>query len=197
VKPIVLATQSRYKIAQFKRLGLPFTPMAPPFEERVEPGLAPGVLAERMALGKAQSLAGECPRSVIIGADQVLALGDRIFVKPGTVDKAVEQLLALAGKTHELHTAFALLDAESGDSRTGVVVARIAFHDNLSPEYLRRMATRERSWDCVGGYKYESQGPLLMERVETEDADSIVGLPLLALAAALDRWGYLRERFNP
>ncbi len=196
MKPLVFASQSKYKLALFGNLGLPFTPAAPKFEETIDPALDPAALAQKLALGKACSLAADFPGSVIIGSDQILALDAKIFTKPGSVDKAVDQLRELTGKTHCLHTAFALFDAHSQASLTGVETSRITFHDNLAPEFLRRLVEEERSWDCVGGYKYESKGPLLMKAVETNDASAIIGLPLIAIAAALDRWGYLRGRFS-
>ncbi|MDJ0836448.1 MAG: nucleoside triphosphate pyrophosphatase [Acidobacteriota bacterium] len=196
MKPILLATQSKYKIALFETLGLPFETAAPPFEEFIDPTLHPEQLALTLARGKAESLAEDWPHHLIIGADQVLALGDEVLTKPGTVDKTVAQLKRLSGKTHRLHTAFAIIEPDTGRAVEDAVHASISFHGNLSEDYLRKMVEADKSWDCVGGYKFESRGVMLMSRVETQDTNAIVGLPLIALIEALSIWGFFEERFE-
>ena len=193
--PILLATTSKYKIKLFQRLGLTFESAAPPFEEFIDPSISPDRLAGRLASGKAHSLAEAYPHHLIIGADQILELEDEIFTKPGNTEQAVAQLLKLSGKTHCLFTAFTLFEPATGEEITEVVTARLTFHDRFSAEFLKRLVAREQSQDCVGGYKFESEGFLLVKRVETEDANSIVGLPLIALVAALSRFGYFTDRF--
>jgi len=194
-KPIVLGTGSKYKIGLFQTLGLPFETDTPPFEENNPDQLEPMALAAALARGKAKSLVGRHPKALIIGADQVLALGDRVFSKPGTMEKAVAQLLALTGRTHCLHTAFAVFDPSSGAIREALVTSRITFHANLSEDFLRTTVAQDQSWDCVGSYKFESRGILLMEKVETSDTNAIVGLPLIALAGVLGDLGYFPTRF--
>jgi len=195
VKPLLLASTSRYKQALFAKLGVPFETAAPPFEERLVAGVAPPEQALRLAEGKARSLADQWPDHLIIGADQILAVGDRILTKPGSVAAAVDQLVGLSGRTHALHTAFAILEASSGKVFGDVVTANITFFDNLDRAFLRTLVTRDETTDCVGGYKFEEGGILLMERVETPDPNAIVGLPLIALIAGLRRWGWFDERF--
>lgn len=197
MKPILLATQSKYKIALFETLGIAFETAPPPFEEHHNPKLSPRDLAMGLARGKAVSLADQYPNHLIIGADQVLAFEDQIFSKPGTVDAAVVQLGKLVGKTHALHTAFAVLEPSTGRAVEDVVDAQITFHDRLAPDFLRAMVEADQTTDCVGGYKFESQGVLLMKQVATSDTNAIVGLPLIALVSALAEWGYFQDRFLP
>jgi len=196
VKPILLGTTSTYKIGVFEKLGIPFETAAPPFEEHVDEALHPRQLAQTLARGKALSLVNAWPDHLIIGADQVLALDDEVLTKPGSVDAAVAQLQRLSGRTHALHTAFAVLDAATGDAVEDVVTAEISFHANLDPAFLRRMVIADGTTDCVGAYKFERMGILLMERFETPDPNAIVGLPLIALVDALGRWGWLTDRFS-
>lgn len=196
MKPLLLATQSRYKIALFEKLGLPFHSASPPFEENLTSPLAPDALALELARGKAQSLSTSYADHVIIGADQVLALGDQILGKPGTVAAAISQLQMLSGKTHQLHTAIAVLDAAQGIWREAVETATISFWPDLDPEFLRSLVERDQTTDCVGAYKFEEGGVLLMESVHVEDPNSIVGLPLMRLARVLSSMGYLAERFR-
>ncbi len=194
MRPILLATQSRYKIALFEKLGLAFETAAPPFDEVLDQALLPDVLAQTLARGKAESLRAAYPEHVIVGADQVLALGDEVMGKPGTVEAAVAQLQRLSGQSHALHTAVSVLDPESG-LLEAVETATIRFWPNLSRDFLRELVERDQTTDCAGAYKFECGGILLMESVQVEDPNAIVGLPLMRLARLLDHLGYLRARF--
>lgn len=195
MRPLLLATQSRYKIALFEKLGLAFETAAPPFEEVLDGRLAPDDLAQALARGKAESLRATYPEHVIIGADQVLALGDEVMGKPGTVEAAVAQLLRLSGRSHALHTAVSVWDPASGQAYEAIETATIRFWPNLSRDFLRDLVVRDQTIDCAGAYKFECGGILLMESVQVEDPNAIVGLPLMRLARLLDRLGYLRGRF--
>jgi len=195
--PILLATTSKYKKALFNILNLPYDCAAPPYEEIIQEGADPIAAACELAAGKAQSLGELYPHHLIIGTDQVLALGSKIFTKPNTTEKAVKQLLELSGKTHCLHSAFHLYQPQSGIATTQCVTASLTFHAHLSPQYLKEMVEADQSQDCVGGYKYESRGIFLMEKIETPDTNAIVGLPLIALIEELQKLGYFPNRFNP
>lgn len=190
MKPILLATQSPYKMALFQRLSLPFETVTPPFEERWNTSEEPGRVAERLALGKAESLAHAYPHHLIIGSDQVLSLDGKIFSKPGTTENAVQQLLELRGKAHLLHTAFALLEPLPLWLESGLVTSELVLFADLSVEYLQSLVVADQTQDCVGGYKFESQGIVLFERVQTPDPNAIVGLPLLSLIGILRGRGY-------
>ena len=196
MKPLLLGTTSKYKRVLFQRLGLEFEQAAPPFEEYVSEDLAPQDLASNLAIGKAKSLSESYPNHLIIGADQVLALGKKIYTKPETNEKAVDQLLSLAGKTHALHTAFALWVPSENRLISRVVSAYMTFHDNLCADFLRQMVESDATQDCVGGYKYESQGIFLFEKVETSDVNTIIGLPLSAMIEELSALGYFPDRFD-
>ena len=195
MKPLLLATQSRYKKALFEKLGLAFTTASPPFEEDERENETPEETARRLAYGKAKSLVKQYPNHIIIGADQVLALGSQIFHKPGNVEKAVMQLLELSGKSHQLHTAYTILDHAKNKQVTKVVTSHVSLLPDLNPDYLRDYVRKDETWDCVGSYKLEGSGVLLMERLETPDPNAVIGLPIMQLAKDLAEFGYLRERF--
>lgn len=188
--PILLASASRYKKAMLDRLGLPFSVHAANIDETPEPNQSPRHNAERLAEAKARVLLETHPGALIIGADQVLAFEGEIFHKPGTVDKAVAQLQRLLGKRHTLHTAVYLICSERAWSASFCVDADLHFYGDVSPAWLAQMVREDQSYDCVGGYKYESRGIALMEKVETADPNAIVGLPLLQLTSVLRGWGY-------
>lgn len=184
---IILATTSKYKRALFEKLGLPFEMAPPPCEEIFHAGLTPAEQALRLAEIKVRSLAGEYPNHRIIGADQVLALGNELFTKPGTVEKAAAQLLRLSGRTHCLHTAYAIYDSAADRLLSRVVTARLRIRSGLDPQLVRKVIQLDQSQDCVGGYKFESRGIQWMSAVRTSDPSSIIGLPLISLGADLRR----------
>lgn len=185
MKPIVLATTSRYKQALFKRLDVPFILAAPDYQEVLSADEKPVNQALRLARGKAQSLVKAFSNHLIVGADQVLALGNELFTKPMNTEAAVDQVLKLSGRTHFLHTAYCILDSSTGSFKEKVVTARLRMRGDLTREEVRGLVARDGSHDCVGGYKFESLGIQLFSAVRTPDPNAIVGLPLMALAADL------------
>lgn len=207
---LILASQSPYRRALLARLGLPFEVAAPQFDEaQPTPDTDPRRLVVGNALGKAVSLLAAHPGRVIIGSDQVVALGSRILTKPGTPEKAVAQLLALAGREHELLTAVAVLrapppaptasagregealDPPSPDDvagATAVVVNRLRMRA-FSREEARTYIAAEQPLDCAGAYKAEGLGISLFESLGGDDPTAIVGLPLIATLRLLRRHG--------
>jgi septum formation protein len=194
MKPLLLASTSKYKKQVFERLALPFDTAAPPYEEVKPPGVAPRDVALHLSEGKAQSLVSAYPERVIVAGDQVLELEGELLSKPGNLDAAVAQVMRMSGKTHRLLTAYCVLDAATGEKRQGCDEARITFHGNLNLDFVRKLVEMDRSWDCVGAYKFEAHGPLLMESVSLGDPNAIVGLPLFELIAVLTDMGYYADR---
>ncbi|CAM2008049.1 Maf family protein [Acanthopleuribacter pedis] len=188
--PMVLASGSRYKQAMLARLMMPFTIQAADIDETPDAHQSPRENAERLAEAKARVLVESRPGSLIIGADQVLAFENTILHKPGTVENAVAQLQRLLGKRHTLHTAVYLICSERKWTASFCVDTHLHLYPDIPAATLRAMVTADKTWDCVGGYKYESRGIALMQSVETVDPSAVVGLPLLQLNAVLRGWGY-------
>jgi septum formation protein len=152
--------------------------------------LTPGEVAAVLAQEKARAVAVRLPGRLVLGADQTLALGERSFTKPADRAAAGEQLLALRGRLHELHSAIALV-------RNGVVlfehraVARLtmrAFSDEFLDDYIA--AAGDAVTASVGCYQVERLGIQLFERIEG-DHFTIMGLPLLPLLDSLRRGGWI------
>lgn len=186
---LVLASTSRYRRALLERLRLPFEALAPDFEEVGAEGQPAAEIARCYAVGKARSLAPRCPDALIVGSDQVLEFAGRVLHKPADLDGAVEQLLELAGHTHTLHTAVAVLDAAA--DRLEVEVARVDL--TLAPltrAQAQRYVDLDQPHGSVGGYTFEGCGIALFDDVAGPDDSAIVGLPLLALTRLLRRHGH-------
>jgi septum formation protein len=185
---LVLASTSPYRRQLLERLGVAFEVGAPGVDERALAGERPADTALRLSALKARALGGKFPEALIIGSDQVAALGAERLDKPGTHDNAVRQLRSLSGRTAEFHTAVALFDARAGTLQSTVVPCRVTFRaldDARIEAYLRR----EQPYDCAASAKAEGLGIALIERMETDDPTSLIGLPLIALTGMLERAG--------
>jgi nucleoside triphosphate pyrophosphatase len=192
--PLVLASQSRARQMLLGNAGLTFEAVPADIDERAiqhESGLSkPGEIAALLAQGKALFVSERMPDRYVVGADQTLALGQRLFSKPDGRAQAAEQLRALAGNTHELHSAVAV--ARGGKVLfSEVSVARMTMRQ-LSGEEIRTYldAAGEAVTTSVGAYQLESLGVHLFERIEG-DHFTILGLPLLSLLAFLRTQGLL------
>ena len=113
-KPLILASTSAYRRKIMDQLAMPYQAVKPKYEENHLINLEPLDLSKAMATGKARSLKADYPGHIIIGSDQVGEFNGKLLEKPGTAEKALEQLMLLNGKTHRLITALCLLDTASG-----------------------------------------------------------------------------------
>ena len=185
---LVLASTSAYRKALLARLALAFEVASPQVDERALGGEAPADTALRLAALKAQSVRAAYRDALIIGSDQVATSAGRVLGKPGDHATAARQLRSLSGKSADFHTAVALLDAANGRMQSELVGCRVHFRqfdDARIENYLRR----EQPFDCAGSAKAEGLGIALIARIETDDPTSLIGLPLIALSAMLERAG--------
>ena len=132
-------------------------------------------------------MAGREPRAVVIGSDQVCALGEEVLDKPGSRATAIERLGRLAGREHRLITAVCV--AAGGREIELVDVTRLWVRP-LARSEIERYVDRDRPFDVAGGYKLEALGVALFERIESRDQSSIVGLPLIELCRVLRELGF-------
>lgn len=192
--PLILASRSRARQALLANAGISFEAVPADIDERAvqqNSGLtAPGEIAALLAREKALFVCARHPERYVVGADQTLALGDRLFSKPSGRAQAAEQLRALAGNSHALHSAVVV--ARGGKVLfSEVAVARMTMRP-LSGEKVRAYldAAGEAVTTSVGTYQLEGLGVHLFERIEG-DHFTILGLPLLPLLAFLRREGVL------
>ena len=127
--------------------------------------------------------------------DELVAEEQQLFereghgdLKPGDHASAARQLRSLSGKRADFHTAVALLDAASGRVQSEVVPCRVHFRQ-LDDARIENYLRREQPFDCAGSAKAEGLGIALIARIETDDPTSLIGLPLIALSAMLERAG--------
>lgn len=188
MQQLILASTSPYRRALLQRLGLPFAMVSPKVDETAAAGEMPEASAQRLAEAKARAVASRYPDSLIIGSDQVAALGPLRLNKPLVHENAVRQLQAARGKAVSFHTAVCLLDTASGDAQHRLVSCVVHFRD-YSDAQIERYLRREQPYDCAGSAKIEGLGIALVARLEGDDPSALIGLPLIALTAMLEARG--------
>jgi septum formation protein len=186
---LVLASGSRYRRELLERLGLPFTSWSPDVDETPWAGEGPRATAARLALAKARAGCARFPQAWVIGSDQVAELDGAPVGKPGTRDRAREQLRTMGGRTVAFHTAICLLAPGGTKARERLVTTGVEFRVATDAE-IERYLDREPALDCAGSAKSEALGISLMERVAGDDPTALVGLPLIALSALLREAGF-------
>ncbi len=187
-QPLILASQSEARQTLLANAGIAFESEPAEIDERAiqaASGLvAPGDIASLLAREKARYVSARRQGRYVVGADQTLALGSRIFNKPAGRAQAADQLRALAGHRHELHAAVAV----AGDGKIlfeHVSIARMTMRrlgDAEIDAYLDEAGAAVTS--SVGAYQLEGLGVHLFEKIEG-DHFTILGLPLLPLLAFL------------
>ncbi len=188
IPPVVLASTSPYRRALLERLSFSFEIASPDVDEQAVQARAdgPASLVRTLGLAKARAVAAQHPGAVVIGSDQCAAIDDRILGKPGTREQAVEQLMALSGRTHDLWTSVAVVDG-SGEE-VEIDHHRLTMRP-LDRATIQRYVAVDDPVDCAGAYKIESAGIALFERIEGEDFTAIIGLPLTRVVRLLSRFG--------
>jgi len=188
---LLLASSSRYRKQLLERLGLPFVASSPDVDETERPGETPKQLVMRLAEDKARALTASHKNHLIIGSDQVACVNEHILGKPGTQQRAREQLGQLSGNSVHFYTALALLNSATGRLQVSMDLTEVEFRVLSAPEIEAYVAT-EQPLDCAGSFKSEGLGVALFERISTQDPAALIGLPLVRLCEMLRN-----EHMNP
>ena len=187
---LVLASASPFRRALLANAGLAFEARAAQVDERAlerpleESGASPVDVALALAEAKAGDVARHFPEALVIGSDQTMSLGPRVYHKPKDMAEAAAHLLSLSGKTHSLNSAVVLMSNGEVVWRH-VSTAQMTVRP-LSPAFVERHLQRvgERALQSVGAYQLEGEGIQLFDRIEG-DYFTILGLPMLPLLVKL------------
>lgn len=161
----------------------------PDVDESPHAGESPVDTAVRLAREKAQDVATHYRDALVIGSDQVATFDGVQIGKPYTHDKALEQLRTMRGRTVTFHTALCLIDTRDGVVRMRETPTRVHFR-NLPDAELDAYLRAEQPYDCAGSAKSEGLGIALIERMEGDDPNALIGLPLIALVSMLREANY-------
>lgn len=193
---IILASTSPYRAQQLRDLGIRFRAVSPPFDEETfkrEHDLSPKMLAQHLACEKAMSVFTHLnsirrrPRkdAVVIGADQLVCLENKILGKPGGRSRAIGMLTKMQGRRHQLITSVCVIDS-NGKKYEHTEIVDIKMR-RLTRKQIVKYVAHDKPYDCAGSYRLEKGGLALVKQMKVQDPSSLVGLPLMALTDILLR----------
>lgn len=185
---IVLASSSPYRKQLLKRIVESFECASPDINESQQASESFEEMAERLSINKAQALAERFPNSLIIGSDQVACIDRQILRKPLNKQTNFEQLKSCQGKTAFFHTGLCLLNTSTGKTQSCVESYQTQFR-TLSDTQLINYIEKEQAYDCAGGFKMEGLGIALFDKIQGDDPNILIGLPLIRLISMLSNEG--------
>jgi len=186
--PLVLGSTSPFRRELLGKLGIAFEVASPDIDERQQENETPEALVRRLSREKALAVARTFPRHLIIASDQVAVIDGHILGKPGSHENATRQLQSASGKTVEFLTGLCLYNSKSEHLQLDVVPFRVVFR-KLDDADIEHYLQREKPYNCAGSFKSEGLGIALFQRLEGDDPNSLIGLPLIRLIDMLKAEG--------
>jgi septum formation protein len=177
-RALILGSTSRYRRELMERLRIPFDVAAPEVDETPAPGELPHAIALRLALAKARAVAARFPQAVVIGSDQVADLHGEPLGKPGSHERATDQLRRMRGQTVVFQTALSVVCLDTGFAQSDLAAVSVKFR-NLSDAEIENYLRAEQPYDCAGSAKSEGLGIALLDSIDNDDPSALVGLPLI------------------
>jgi len=178
MRRIVLGSSSPYRRELLSRLKVEFDVDLPHVDETPRPGEAPRDIALRLAIETARAVAANHPDAAVIGSDQVADLAGEPLGKPGTHERAVQQLRRMRGQVVVFHTAVAVVCLATKFEQVDIAPVRVTFRD-LGDDEIESYLLAEKPYDCAGSARSEGLGIALLESIENDDPTALVGLPLI------------------
>ena len=187
MKIIILASASPRRKELLEKIGLKFEVEASGYDEEIDAGLDPSELVRQLSIKKAKSVAAEHKNALIIAADTIGVMGEKILGKPHTENEAYKMLQEINGKSHLVITGFSILDTTTNKIVTGIVNTRV-YIKKLTRQEIDAYVKTGESLDKAGAYAIQGMGAVIVEKIEG-DYYNVMGLPLHALAEALKEFG--------
>lgn len=184
MKTLVLGSTSPFRKSILEKLNLPFKCAKPNIDESALVNETPQALVERLAIEKAKAVTKEFPSALIIGSDQVAVCDGQILGKPHTFENGVKQLSLFSNKNVTFYTGLCVYDSEN-NTTTSVVEPFIVHFNKLSLTEIENYLKAEQPYNCAGSFKSEGLGICLFKKLEGDDPNSLIGLPLIKLVALL------------
>ncbi|MFV0449679.1 MAG: Maf family protein [Vibrio sp.] len=181
---LVLASTSPFRQQLLNKLNIPFITAQPDCDETPLQNESPESLVQRLADQKARSCVVEKP-SLIVGSDQVCVIDGQIVGKPHSQQKAIEQLISQSGKAITFYTGLALYNSHTRQSQITLDTFTVHFR-HLTRSMVERYVEKELPLNCAGSFKSEGLGIALFEKLEGDDPNSLIGLPLIQLIKLLE-----------
>lgn len=185
---LILGSSSPYRAELLNKLNISFIQHSPDIDESVMAGESASALVERLAQQKAKVIAKTYPQALIISSDQVAVNDGEILGKPGDHQTAVHQLMMASGKPVTFYTGLALYNAKTQTMQHLVEPFTVHFRD-LTEQQIEFYLSQEKPYQCAGSFKSEGLGISLFRRLEGDDPNSLIGLPLIKLIELLNNEG--------
>jgi len=186
---IVLASSSAYR----RQLLTPLIPrvvcVAPEIDESIQKGESAENYVSRLAKEKAAAVAKDQHNALVIGSDQCAVLNGKIISKPGNHENAVAQLKASSGKTITFYTGLCVINTQSNSRQTCCETFQVTFR-KLNEKQIIAYLDRDQPYDCAGSFKAEGLGITLFEKMQGDDYNTLIGLPLIKLTSMLQAEGF-------
>ena len=182
---LILASTSPFRKEILQKLGLPFDCEAPETDETPKHNESPQQLVERLAIAKAEAVASKHSDALVIGSDQVAVINNEIIGKPGNFKNAFNQLKEASGKRITFYTGLCLKNSKKNTLQSAVVPFNVVFR-YLRDSQIENYLNKEEPYNCAGSFKAEGLGITLFERLEGDDPNTLMGLPLIRLNAMLE-----------
>ena len=186
---LVLGSRSLSRRNLLERLSIPFLVVHPDIDESPLAGETPDALVRRLSEQKALAVAARVGTGLVIGSDQVALLDDAVLGKPGNRANNIAQIAMASGRWLEFRTGIAVLDAATGQIQSDVVPFAVKFR-SLTTTEIESYVSRERAYDCAGGFRAECLGSALFECMRGDDPTALLGLPMIRLCAMLRSAGH-------
>lgn len=184
---LVLGSSSPFRKALLEKLDLSFDCDSPDIDETPLKNEHPKDMVARLAKQKAQAIAERHPHSIIIASDQCATLDGKIIGKPGNHEQAVEQLTQASGRAVTFYTSLCVFNAGTNQYEETVEPFYVYFRE-LSASQIENYLQKEQPYQCAGSFKSEGLGISLFSRLEGDDPNTLIGLPLIKLIAMLERF---------
>lgn len=185
---LILASTSPFRRAILEKLGVPFDVASPETDESALKNETPQQLVERLAIAKARAIADQHDEGLVIGSDQVAVNDSVILGKPGDHATATKQLQAASGKRITFYTGLALINAATGNTQSEVIPFDVVFRQ-FTDSQIEHYLQKEQPYNCAGSFKSEALGICLFEKLEGDDPNTLIGLPLIRLVRMLENEG--------
>lgn len=185
---LILASSSPFRRELLARLDIPFSTCSPDIDESPKPDELPEQTALRLCQEKARKVAEQYPKALIIGCDQVATLDGIQIGKPGNHENAVAQLQYMRGREVVFHSALCLYNAANDAMQADVVPYVVEFR-TLSDAQIENYLRKEQPYNCAGSAKSEGLGIALIARMQGNDPNALIGLPLIRLISMLQNEG--------
>jgi len=184
---LVLGSSSPFRKALLEKLDLSFDCDSPDIDETPLEGESPKDMVARLAKLKAQTIAVRHPQSIIIASDQCATLDGKIIGKPGDHKNAVKQLQEARGRTVTFYTSLCVFNAATNQFEECIEPFYVYFRA-LTDSQIENYLQKEQPYNCAGSFKSEGLGISLFERLEGNDPNTLIGLPLIQLIKMLERF---------